>query len=76
MAKKKHSRDIAHASKDVEQGEEFFIAMRVQTCITTLEINLAVSQKTENISTSRPSYNGHLLKRSSTINYSHKLEPT
>ena len=33
----------------------------LQTCTTTLEINLAISQKTGNISTSRPSYTPKML---------------
>ena len=60
----------------------------VQICTTTLEINLAVSQKTENSSTSRPSYTspGHIPKdaptshkddiHSSFIHNSQKLETT
>ena len=41
----------------------------VQTCTAILEINLAVSQKTGNSSTSRPSYTtpGHISKRYSNI---------
>jgi hypothetical protein len=39
---------IAHAGKDVEQGEHFSLQVGVQTCTTTLEINLAVSQKIGN----------------------------
>ena len=42
----------AHAGEDVEQGERSSIA-GVQTCLTSLEINLVVSQKTENSFTSR-----------------------
>jgi hypothetical protein len=51
----------------------------VKTCTTTLEINLVVSQKTRNSSTSRLSYTtpGHIPKRCSTtpqgqlLNYVH-----
>jgi hypothetical protein len=39
---------IAHAGEDVEQGEPFSLLVEVQTCTTTLEINLVVSQKTGN----------------------------
>jgi hypothetical protein len=54
---------------DVEQEEHFSIADGSAMCITTLEIILAVSQKTGNSSTSRPSYTTpqHIPKRCSTI---------
>jgi hypothetical protein len=41
------------------------LPVEVHTCTTTLEINLAVSQKTGNSSTSTPSYStpGHIPKR-------------
>jgi hypothetical protein len=43
----------AHAGKDVEQGEHSSTAgVQVHTCTITLEINLAFSQKTGNISPS------------------------
>jgi hypothetical protein len=45
----------AHAIKDVEQGKHSLL-VGVQTCVTTLEINLGVSRKLENSSTSRPIY--------------------
>ena len=54
--KNKKTKGTARASEDVEQGENFSIASGEQTCTTTLLINLAVSQKIRNSSTSRPSY--------------------
>jgi hypothetical protein len=44
----------AHADKDVEQGEHSFTAGGRANCTATLEINMVVSQKIENQSTSRP----------------------
>jgi hypothetical protein len=67
----------ADAGEDVEQEEHSSIAGGLQTYIATLEANLAVSQKTGNSSTSRPSYttDGHIPKRCLTIrrglNYVH-----
>lgn len=51
---------IAHALKDVEQGDIPPLWMGVQTC-GTIELNMGVPQKTGNWSTSRPSYStfGH-----------------
>lgn len=45
MARPK-TQEIAHAGKDVEQGEHSSIAGGLQTCTHTLEINLVISQKT------------------------------
>jgi hypothetical protein len=58
------------------------IVVGVQTCTITMEINLVVSQKTGNSSTSRHSYTtlGHVHKRYPTIpqghllNYVHQLD--
>jgi hypothetical protein len=54
---------IAYAGEDVEQGEHPLL-LGVQTCITTLEINLSVSWKPGNSSTVRCSYTtpGHIPK--------------
>jgi hypothetical protein len=51
------------------------MVMRIQTYTTTQEINLPVSEKTGNSSTSRPSYitPEHILKRCSTIPQGHVL---
>ena len=65
----------AHEDEVVEEEEHPSIAVGVQTCTITLEINLMVSQKTGTSSTSRPSYiiPGHILKRCSTIPQGHML---
>jgi hypothetical protein len=51
------------------------LLVRVQTCTTTLEINLVVSQKIGNRSISRPNFTtpGYTLKRSPTISQGHFL---
>ena len=36
-----------HAGEDVEQREHLFTAVGMQTCIATMEINVAASQKDE-----------------------------
>jgi hypothetical protein len=46
----------ARAGEFVEQGNTPLSLLGMQTCTTTLEINLVVSQKTGNRSTSRLSY--------------------
>jgi hypothetical protein len=58
----------AHAGKHVEQGENSR-AVGAPTYPTTLEINLVLSQKIGNKSTSRPSYTipGCIPKRSSNM---------
>jgi hypothetical protein len=48
------TQETAHAGKDAEQGGHSSTGM--QTCTTTLEINLVDPQKIQNSSTSRPSY--------------------
>lgn len=46
---------IAHAGKDVGQGENSSISDGRENCTTTLEVLLLVSDTTSNISTPRPS---------------------
>jgi hypothetical protein len=57
------------------KGSTPTLLVGVQTCTTSLEINLAVSQKTANSSTSRPSYitPGNIPKRYSNIPQRHLL---
>jgi hypothetical protein len=64
MAKIKKSTD-SNAGEDVEQGEHSSIADVSQTCTTTLEIKLAVSQIIRNTSAPRHSNTtpGHVVKR-------------
>jgi hypothetical protein len=71
MAKIKNSRE----HKLAEQGNTFLLLVGVETCTTTLEINLVVSQKTGNSSTSRPIYTtpGHIPKGFSNIPQRHLL---
>jgi hypothetical protein len=56
---------MLHAAEDMEQGDNPPLPMGAQTSKTILEINLAFSQKTGKISTSRPSYttSGYIFKR-------------
>ena len=56
-------------SRGISKGQEATKMVGVQTCTSTLEINLVVSQKIDNSSTWRPSYTtpGHIPKRCSTI---------
>ena len=44
---------MTHADEDVEQGEQASIAGGMQTYTATMEINMAVTQKVGNQSTSR-----------------------
>ena len=64
------SEERENHSQDVLKGK-----VGMQTCTTTLEINLVVSQKTGNSSTSRASYTtpGHIPKRCSTVPQAHLL---
>ena len=73
MAKIKNSRNML--VRLWSKGNTPPLLVGVQTCTTTLEINLAVSQKTGNSSTSRPSYTtpGHIPKRCPTIPQGHLL---
>jgi hypothetical protein len=59
------SQETAHAGKDVEHGEHSSTDRAVQTCTTTLEINLAVSHKIGNASSYKPSHTTpvHIPKR-------------
>ena len=50
------SQVIAHAGKNVEQGEHSSIAYGSVNCTTTMEINLAVFQKIVNSSTCKLNY--------------------
>jgi hypothetical protein len=69
MPKIKNSSDSTCQGGCGERGALPPLMVRVQSCPTTLEINLVVSQKIQNSSTSRPSYTtpGHVPKRCSTI---------
>ena len=46
----------AHAGEDVEQVEHFVIVVQCINRAATFEINMAVSQKIRDLSTSRTSY--------------------
>jgi len=48
--------EVAHADQDIEQVGVSSFPVGVQTCTNTLEVNLAVPQKTWNNSTFRPRY--------------------
>jgi hypothetical protein len=53
----------AYAGKDVKQGSTSPLLVGMQTCTTTLEINMAVSKKNGIQETSRLSYTtlGHII---------------
>ena len=61
--------------RDAEQGEPPPLLVQVQTCSATLEINMTVSQKIGNQSTSRLSYAapGHIPKGCSILSQGHLL---
>jgi hypothetical protein len=73
MAKIKTSRDSTCWRRLWSKGNTFSLLVGGQTCITTLGINLAFSQKIGNSSTSRSSYTtpGHIAKRCSNIPQRH-----
>ena len=48
----------SYADKDMEQGNVLPLLMEVQICTATVEINIAVLQKTGNQSTARHRYMG------------------
>jgi hypothetical protein len=75
MTKIKNSRDNTLLVRMWSKGSTPPLMKGVKICTTTLEINLVVSQKIGNISTSRPSYStpGHIPKRSSIIPQGHVL---
>ena len=60
---------IAHAVQHVKLGTFLLCCLDVQTCTTTLEINLTVSLRTRNDSTSRLSHTtpGYITKRCTPI---------
>jgi hypothetical protein len=64
-----------HAAEDVEQEEHLSIAGGIAKLSTTLETSFAVSQKTGNSSTLRPSYTApeYIPKRCPTIPQRHLL---
>lgn len=64
-----------HAEKDTEQGKQSPIAVGVQTCENIMEMNMAVTQKIWNRSTSKPSYtnSGHIHKGRSILTQKHLL---
>jgi hypothetical protein len=64
-----------HAGEDVEEGRKFYISRQSANFTTTLKINLNISQKIGNISTSRHSYTtpGHIPTRCSTIPQGYSL---
>ena len=49
----------AHAGKDMEKEEHYFIAGGIANSCTTMEISMAVSQRDGNLPTSRPTYTTH-----------------
>lgn len=61
------------AREDAKQGKPSSLLIGVQTCTTTLEINLAVSQNIGNISTLRASHPtpGHVFKKCLSIPQRH-----
>jgi hypothetical protein len=69
MTKFKPSSDSTHLQGCGARQTLLFCLVGVRTCTTTLEINLAVSQKTRNSSAQRSSYStpGHIPKRYPTI---------
>jgi len=70
-----NTQGTARAGEAVEHEKQSLLLVRVQTGTTSLEINLAVSQKPGNSSNSRPSYTtaGHIQKRCFTIPQGHLL---
>ena len=64
MAKSKTKQKQFMMMRMWSRGTTLPLLMGVQTCTVTAEINMVVSQKTENQSTSRPSYTtlGHIPK--------------
>ena len=67
--KLQNSKDNHTLAKMWSKGSSPSLLIGVQACTTTLEINLVVSQKTGNRSTSRPSCStpGHIPRRNFTI---------
>ena len=57
------------------KGNTPSLLVKVQTCVAIVEINMVVSQKTGNQSTSRPSYTipGHIPKGSANLSQGHLL---
>ena len=67
----------AYAGEEVEQRKKntLLLLMGVQTCTATMEINMAIPQKIESLSTSRPIYTtlGHIPKGRSILPQEHVL---